>query len=349
MPVTSNGHTNGRQPVSATASSSTKALLKGRHLTSNTVSIIGCPFSAGQKKGGVDLGPVQIIDAGLSKQLSKLGWSVDFTGHQPLDKVEAQYKDNDPDIGVVRNSRTVSAVSKVVSDAVYDVAKKGNFALTLGGDHSLAMGTISGTLRAHPNAGVIYVDAHADINTPETTESGSLHGCPVSFLMGLPGTQISPFKEWMAVNPLLRPDSIVYIGLRDVDEGEMRILQEYNIKYFSMYHVDKYGIAKVVEMALDHLNSSSSSRDRPVHLTYDIDALDPTIAPSTGCPVPGGLSFREGHYICEALYDSSSLVAMDLVEVNPALSDKKEAARTVEVACSLLRSTFGRNGAFRGQ
>lgn len=337
-----NGHT-------ASGSAQPMAPLKSRHLTSNTVSIVGCPFAAGQKKGGVDLGPRHIVDAGVVKQLSSLGWNVNFPGHLPLDELTEQFASNDPVVGVVRNSRAVSAASKAVSDAVFSVEQQGQLALTLGGDHSLAIGTISGTLRAHPNAGVIYVDAHADINTPETTGSGSLHGCPVSFLMGLPGTQISPFKEWMNGNPLLRPDSIVYIGLRDVDEGEMKILQEYNIKYFSMYHVDKYGIGKVVDMALDYINGGTSSRDRPIHLTYDIDVLDPTIAPSTGVPVPGGLNFREGHYICEALYDTSSLVAMDLVEVNPALTEQRDSERTVQVACSLLRSAFGRNGAFRGQ
>ncbi|CAO1615148.1 unnamed protein product [Sympodiomycopsis kandeliae] len=342
-----NGHLNGNSNGAASTSAMTP--LKSRHTTSNTVSIIGCPFAAGQKKGGVDLGPEHIMNAGLAKQLTGLGWNVDFPGHQPLEQIAAQFQGNDPDVGVVKNSRAVSAVSKRVSDAVYDAQRRGNVALTLGGDHSIAMGTISGTLRAHPNAGVIYVDAHADINTPETTESGSLHGCPVSFLMGLPGTQISPFQEWMSANPLLRPDSLVYIGLRDVDEAEMKIFQDYNIKYFSMYHVDKYGIGKVVDMAMDFLNGGTANRNRPIHLTYDIDALDPTIAPSTGCFVPGGLTFREAHYICEAVYDSSSMVAMDLVEVNPALYDERDSAKTVAVACSLLRSAFGRNGAFRCQ
>lgn len=125
-----------------------------------------------------------------------------------------------------------------------------------------------------------------DINTPETTESGNLHGCPVSFLMGLPGTDVPEFS-W--IKPVLRSDRIVYIGLRDVDAGEKKILRDNGIKAFSMFHVDKYGIGKVVEMALDTVNPN---RDRPIHLSFDVDACDPTVAPSTGTPVDYIQSFR---------------------------------------------------------
>jgi arginase len=160
------------------------------------------------------------------------------------------------------------------------------------------MGTISGTLNHHPDACVIWVDAHADINTPETTDSGThslqpsslpflpylkppagnIHGMPVSFLMNL-GSKV---EEYSWVNNTLRPDRLVYIGLRDVDSGEKRILRENGIKAFSMHEVDRYGIGKVVEMALDAVNPN---RDRPIHLSFDVDALDPSVAPSTGTPV----------------------------------------------------------------
>jgi len=198
----------------------------------------------------------------------------------------------------------------------------------------LAMGTISGTLDTYPDACVIWIDAHADINTSDTTDTGNIHGMPVSFLLGL-GSKVPEFS-W--VKSSLRPDRIVYIGLRDVDAGEKRILKENNIKAFSMHEVDKYGIGKVVEMALDHVNPN---RDRPIHLSFDVDALDPTVAPSTGTPVRGGLTFREGHYICEAIYETGLLVALDLMEVNPSLEDEESVKQTVAVGCSLVRSALG--------
>ncbi|CAG8770875.1 4090_t:CDS:2, partial [Ambispora leptoticha] len=165
-------------------------------------------------------------------------------------------------------------VTKNVAQVVQDHVKKGNLALTLGGDHSLAMGTVFGTFSVHPDAVLIWIDAHADINTPETTDSGNIHGCPVSFLMGIAG-EVEGF-EWL--KPVLRPDRLVYIGLRDVDLPEKKILKENNIAAYSMHEVDKYGIGKVVEMALDRVNPK---RDRPIHLSFDVDALDPSVAPST--------------------------------------------------------------------
>ncbi|RUS34093.1 hypothetical protein BC938DRAFT_482406, partial [Jimgerdemannia flammicorona] len=213
-----------------------------------------------------------------------------------------------------------------------------------------------------------------DINTPETTTSGNIHGCPVSFLLGIAGEV--PEFEW--VPHCLRPDRIVYIGLRDVDKDEKRILREKGIKAFSMSHVDRYGIGQVVEMALDHVNPK---RDRPIHLSFDIDALDPSVAPSTGgkweclgnfyslgeflfvqktsvigvstnylrlifhplspgTPVRGGLTFREGHYICEAMSETGLLVGVDIMEVNPALKSKFS-GQTVKIACSLVKCSLG--------
>jgi arginase len=186
---------------------------------------------------------------------------------------------------------------------------------------------------------VIWIDAHADLNTVETTESGNIHGMPVSFLLGI-GSKIPEFG-W--VKPALRTDRIVYIGLRDVDAGEKRLLREHGIKAFSMTDVDRHGIGRVVELALDAVNPG---RDRPIHLSFDVDALDPTVAPSTGTPVRGGLTFREGHYICEAIYETGLLVAMDLMEVNPSLLSDADVATTVAVGCSLIRSAMGMPSVF---
>ncbi|KAF8911040.1 arginase [Gymnopilus junonius] len=296
-----------------------------------TTAIVGCPFSGGQPKAGVDQGPIRLIEAGIIKDLEGLGWKVKFDGHHQFEDISAT---NDPPIGILKNPRLVSRVTQSVAKVVGDHVAKGELPVTLGGDHSLAMGTISGTLSKYPDACVIWIDAHADINTAETTKSGNIHGMPVSFLLGL-GPKVDEFS-W--VKPLLRTDRLVYIGLRDVDAGEKKILRDNNIKAFSMHEVDKYGIGKVVEIALDHVNPG---RDRPIHLSFDVDALDPSVAPSTGTPVRGGLTFREGHYICEAIYETGLLVALDLMEVNPSLADQASVKQTVAVGCSLVRSALG--------
>jgi len=296
-----------------------------------TVAIVGCPFSGGQPRAGVDDGPIHLVNAGLVNQLTELGWNVDFGGHHQFEEISAE---SDPPIGKLRNPRLVSKVTKAVAETVGGHAKKGRLALTLGGDHSLAMGTISGTFSQYPDACVVWVDAHADINTPQSTDSGNIHGMPVSFLLGLG----SPVPAFSWVLPVLKPDRIVYIGLRDIDSGEKKILKDNGIRAFSMHEVDKHGIGKVVEMALDHVNPD---RTLPIHLSFDVDALDPSVAPSTGTPVRGGLTFREGHYICEAIHETGLLVALDLMEVNPSLADPVSVEQTVKVGCSLIGSALG--------
>lgn len=315
-------------------------LIHEKFIKDKTVAIVGCPFSGGQRRKGVDTGPHALVQAGICKQLQSLGWNVEFNGHHSFDHLNEGIA-SDTDIGNMKLPRTVSAVTKQVAATVESHAKQGKLPLTLGGDHSLALGTVSGSFRAHPDAALIWIDAHADINTPDTTESGNLHGCPVSFLLGLEGTDVEPFNSWVPKKPLLKADSLVYIGLRDIDAGERKILRENNIKAFSMHHVDKYGIGKVVELALDHVNGAEGKRERPIHLSFDVDALDPSVAPSTGTPVRGGLTFREGHYICEALYETGCLVALDLMEVNPSLLEDREAQQTIAVGCSLIRSAMG--------
>eukprot|EP00126_Sphaerothecum_destruens_P006227 Sdes_comp19275_c0_seq2m10284 len=160
---------------------------------------------------------------------------------------------------------------------------------------------------------------------------------PVSWLLGLEKRNIPGF-EWTFQKPWLGPHNIVYIGLRDLDDGEKETLKRHNIKAFTMTDVDRHGIGAIVEMALDHVNPY---RLCPIHLSFDVDALDPMYAPSTGTRVHGGLTFREGHYICEALAETGLLAGLDIVEVNPSIGSKQDVAATVSVACSLVRSSLG--------
>ncbi|TPX55103.1 arginase [Powellomyces hirtus] len=297
-----------------------------------TVGIVGAAFSGGQPRGGVEQGPARLVEFGLIDQLKGLGWNVDFDEKFPT------YEDFKPQTEnkhkILKNVGHVASVTKSVAESVQKVVEKGHLALTLGGDHSLAMGTVGGSAAVHKDVGVIWVDAHADINTPLTTDTGNLHGCPVSFLMGLEGTKEVTELDWL--KPCLAANRIVYIGLRDVDAPEKKILKDNKIKAFSMHDVDKHGIGKIVEMALEYLG-----RDKPIHLSFDVDALDPSVAPATGTPVRGGLTFREGHYICEALYETGNLVAVDIMEVNPMLGEQSYVLQTIQIGCSLARTAMG--------
>ncbi|KAF9789830.1 Ureohydrolase [Thelephora terrestris] len=296
-----------------------------------SAAIVGCPFSGGQAKIGVDHGPIHLVKAGLEQQLKDLGWQVQFDGHHQFEEI---IEESDPPIGNMKNPRSVSRVCESVAGVVSGHARRGQLPVVLGGDHSLAMGTVGGTLEVYPNACVIWIDAHADINTPKTSDSGNIHGMPLAFLLGIAGN----VPEFAWIKPVLRANRLVYIGLRDVDSAEKRILKENGIKAFSMHEVDRHGIGKVVELALDAVNPN---RDLPIHLSFDVDALDPSVAPSTGTPVRGGLTFREGHYICEAIHETGLLVAFDLMEVNPRLADAESVRQTVAVGCSLVRAALG--------
>jgi arginase len=304
--------------------------------------VVAVGFSGGQCKPGVDAAPKALIESGLLTQLrDELNYKLhgDDMVHLYQDLVPA----NDPPHRNMKNPRAVSAVTERLSEQVYTHAREGRMVLTLGGDHSIAVGTISGTARAlrerlGREVAVIWVDAHADINTPESSGSGNIHGMPVSFLTGLARDDDPATFGWLRDEHRLSPKKLVYIGLRDVDAGEKRILRENGIKAFSMFDIDRHGIGRVMEMALAHIGT-----DTPIHLSFDVDALDPMWAPSTGTPVRGGLTLREGDYICECVHETGSLVAVDLVEVNPSLAPETEhgAHETVRAGCSIVRCALG--------
>lgn len=303
------------------------------------LSVVAVGFSGGQTKAGVDAAPMALIESGLIQQLEEdLEFKVTYDGqvHSYTDIMPEE----DPEYRNMRRPKSVSAVTRAVSEQVYEHASKGKFVLTLGGDHSIAIGTISGTARAIKERlgrelAVIWVDAHADINTPETSESGNIHGMPVAFLTGLATEKNEETFGWIREDQRISTKKLVYIGLRDIDRGEKKILREHGIKAFSMYDIDRHGIGKVMDMALGWIGS-----DTPIHLSFDVDALDPMWAPSTGTPVRGGLTLREGDFIAECVAETGSLIALDLVEVNPSL-DVQGASDTVRAGCSIVRCALG--------
>jgi arginase len=302
---------------------------------SKQLTIIGAPFSGGQGKGGVDDGPAYLMKQGLAECIKELGWEPQFNGH-----LEFILPKSDPNIGKMKRPRFVADSTRKVYEAVKDAAERNTFPLTIGGDHSIAIGTVSGVQAKYPGACLLWIDAHADLNTPASTDSGNLHGCPVSFLLGIDGLSTNVEENVFKWVPQCMDTSrIAYIGLRDVDPFEKNFIKENNIAAFSMHHIDKYGIAKVVEMALKRVNPNG---DRPIHLSFDVDAIDPVFAPATGTPVRGGLTWRESCYLCEAIAETGKLVAMDLVECNPHLADNVVSIRdTIGAGISLVKCALG--------
>lgn len=298
--------------------------------------IVTAPFSGGQPKGGVELGPEYILKHGFQKQIEDLGWQTEVV--HPLEGLDLEAKKSDEkDSHGVKNSAIVNECNKLIYAACVKAREEDRFPIVIGGDHSIGTATLAAALKADPETCIIWVDAHADINSPITTESGNLHGCPVSFLIGVDKETYPPEYSW--VPQVLKTNKIVYIGLRDVDAGEKRILRQYNIPAFSMYHVDKYGIGKVVDMALDAVNPD---RKFPVHMSYDVDAIDPSFVPATGTRVEGGLTLREGLFIAEDLAQSGLLASLDIVETNPLLAENEtHVLDTVSAACAIGRCALG--------
>eukprot|EP00455_Lapot_gusevi_P002333 TRINITY_DN1091_c0_g1_i3.p1 TRINITY_DN1091_c0_g1~~TRINITY_DN1091_c0_g1_i3.p1 ORF type:complete len:354 (+),score=111.54 TRINITY_DN1091_c0_g1_i3:74-1063(+) len=301
-----------------------------------TCSIIGAPIGLGQPLIGVERGPSVIRKAGVVSRIAKEGWRIEDTGDLKFPHVSAVV-----DPPNLKHAVHVGSFNEVLHNQAYDHAKNGKFTLVMGGDHSIAIGSISAILRARPDVGVIWVDAHADLNTNLTSHSGNIHGMAVSFLMNHIELSNVPGFGWLAElnkQHRLLPERIVYVGLRDVDAPEKIRLRELGIKAFSMQHIDKYGIGKVMEMSLDYLCGKQS---RPLHLSVDIDSVDPIFAPSTGTVVRGGLTDREAHYICEATCETGLLGSMDIVEVNPILAPGDGAHSTADMAARLVGAALG--------
>ncbi|RDA89084.1 hypothetical protein CP532_2232, partial [Ophiocordyceps camponoti-leonardi (nom. inval.)] len=303
--------------------------------------VVAVGFSGGQQKAGVDAGPAALIQSGLIQQIrDELGYQIH--GDSEVNEYRHLVQESDPDYRGMKNPKTVSAVNKELASQVYQQASEGRLVLTLGGDHSIAIGSLAGCARATrerlgSDIAVIWVDAHADINTPESSDSGNIHGMPVAFATGLARDDKDEYFGWIKDDMRVSVRKLVYIGLRDVDPGEKKILRDHGIKAFSMYDVDRHGISRVMEMALAHIGTNT-----PIHLSFDVDALDPMWAPSTGTPVRGGLTLREGDFICESVHQTGQLVAIDLVEVNPSLAATEAGAQeTIRAGCSLVRCALG--------
>lgn len=297
---------------------------------SHAVRILGVPMDLGQRRRGVDMGPFAVRYAGLYDRLAALGYKVHDAGNVVVPVPEMTR--DDPTLADQPTARHLPAIAQVLREvcaASRAIAAAGDIGVFLGGDHSISAGTIAG-LASDDRLGVVWVDAHADFNTPQTSPSGNVHGMPLAALLGDGPTSLTSLAPggWR-----LDPASVVIVGLRNVDGEERRRLVESGVGVYTMRDIDERGMASVAGEMVRRL----SHVDR-LHVSLDLDSLDPDVAPGVGTPVPGGLTYREAHLLMEILADSNMLRSLDLVEINPIL-DKGNA--TAEIAVELAASLLG--------
>ena len=287
-----------------------------------TIRIIGVNMDLGQSRRGVDVGPSAIRYADLSTRLEQLGFGVFDAGN-----IAVPVKDT------LTDKEVVTCIHNAC-EAVYDTGKAaiadGCIPIFLGGDHSIAMGSIGGVTH-HAPCSVIWIDAHGDYNTPETSASGNIHGMPLAVLTGAGDRALTDIGR---PGVKVEPKDVVLIGLRDLDSVERERLQRSGITIFTMRDIDENGISAVAKKALTSLTNHSR-----IHVSLDMDAMDPMIAPGVGTPVPGGLTYREAQLLMETLADSGRVTSLDMVEINPIIDTGNQ---TANIAVDLAVSLFGK-------
>ncbi|AQU77951.1 MULTISPECIES: arginase [Planococcus] len=294
-----------------------------------TISIIGVPMDHGQNRRGVDMGPSAIRYAGVVDRIEELGHTVTDEGDIQIGQADGSVDTSTN----LRNLKAITEATETLGDKVFEVAQAGNFPLVLGGDHSIAIGTLAGISERHENLGVIWYDAHADMNTSDTSPSGNIHGMPLAASFGHGHEKLTNIRGY---SPKVKPENIVIIGARSVDPGERELIKEHGIRVYSMHEIDKMGMHAVIEDSIRYLKEERKTD--AVHLSLDLDGIDPMYTPGVGTPVPGGISYRESHLAMEMLYDADIITSAEFVEVNPILDEKN---KTADVAVALIGSLFG--------
>ena len=296
------------------------------------VHVLGVPMDLGSGRRGVDMGPSAIRIAGVEDRLRELGHTVVDEGDITIKNVE------ELKVGDVRARylAEIARASAVACRKVERIMSRGHFPLVLGGDHSIAAGTVSGIAvfarRQGKKVGLLWVDAHGDINTPESSPSGNIHGMPVAALLGDGPDELTgiggKFRKVDAAN-------VALVGIRSLDEGEKHRLKQTGVQVHTMSDIDRHGIHRIMKKALARVTDGTDY----VHVSFDLDAVDPTVAPGVGTPVKGGLDYREAHLIMELLHDSGVMTSLEMVEVNPILDQGNASAI---FAVELVQSAFGK-------
>ena len=290
-----------------------------------SVAVIGAALDLGQGRRGVDMGPSAIRYAGLDARLESLGVRCLDWGNVETPVQEAV---EERDVSV-RYLREIKATCARIAERVAEAVRAQALPLVLGGDHSVALGTLGGLARAHGQGGALWIDAHADLNTPETSPSGNVHGMVLAAALGLCGEEFES-DAWPL--PAVDPSRVALVGLRALDDGERDVLRRRGIRVFTMSDVDRIGVERAIRESLAHVAGPGF-----VHVSLDMDVIDPTVAPGVGTPVRGGLSYREAHLAMELVAESGLAGSLEVVEVNPILDRQNEtAALAVELAASAL-------------
>ena len=297
--------------------------------TKGEIAIIGATLDLGQGRRGVDMGPSAIRYAGLEERLVGLGYTVRDEGNVETAVAEAT---------ALRDERArflpeIHDTCELIAARVAEVTSRGALPLVLGGDHSVALGTLGGLASVHGAGGVLWIDAHSDINTPETSPSGNVHGMALAAALGLAGPGFES-EAWPL--PAVDPKRVALVGTRLLDDGERTLLRDAGVRVFTMSEIDRIGIERAVRESLDRISGPGF-----VHVSLDMDVLDPDVAPGVGTPVRGGLTYREAHLALELVAESGLAGSLEVVEVNPILDRENTTATTaVELVASALGATI---------
>ncbi|MFC3779340.1 arginase [Bacillus chungangensis] len=291
------------------------------------ISIVGVPMDLGQMRRGVDMGPSAIRYAGVVERLEKLGYEIKDIGDIEIGAADRGHDSSNN----LRNLKAVAEGNERLAKKIDGIIQQNRFPLVLGGDHSIAIGTLAGVAKHYKELGVIWYDAHGDLNTADTSPSGNIHGMPLAASLGYGHPSLTEIGKY---SPKIKPENVVVIGARDLDDGEKEFIKENNIKVYTMHEIDRLGMAQVMEQTIDYLKNRTDG----VHLSLDLDGLDPNDAPGVGTPVLGGISYRESHLAMEMLAESHLITSAEFVEINPILDRENQ---TAKVAVALMGSLFG--------
>jgi arginase len=302
------------------------------NIDARQIRIIGVPLDLGQSRRGVDMGPSAVRVAGLEAKLEALGYEVEDCGNVFVAMAETR-SEGDPHAKYLAE---ITDTCTKEAELVVQTLEAGKIPIVLGGDHSIAAGTVSGIAefyrRSKQKVGLLWIDAHSDINTPDSSPSGNVHGMPLGALMGL---FQSPLTEMFGFSPKVHPDNCVLVGIRDVDKVERENIRRTGIHVFTMRDIDERGMRAVMEEALRLAGRGTVG----YHVSLDMDWIDPEDAPGVGTPVWGGATYREAHLAMEIIADHGRLLSMEIVEVNPVLDERNQ---TAELAVELALSAFGK-------
>lgn len=297
------------------------------------VAIIGAPLDLGAGRRGVDMGPSAMRVAGLGRRLGALGYDVTDLGNIPVDQAESV---DDTGPADARYLPQIAASCRKLGDMVGKALDVGATPLVLGGDHSIAVGTVAGVSRHFHNTGrklgLLWLDAHADMNTPQSSPSGNVHGMPLACCVGVGP---DPLARLFGFAPKIDPSNVALIGIRDVDLLERGVVRDTGVRAFTMRDIDERGLRAVMDDAIAIAFNGTAG----FHLSLDMDFLDPEYAPGVGTPVRGGVTYREAHLAMEMVCDSSRMISMEVVEVNPVID---EVNRTADLAIELILSAMGK-------